>query len=211
MPDNYFGGLDFGTSGARISIINHHKELVYSDSEPYQNSFKNPNSWINSCEKLLDNLPIKVKGKLDKLAISGTSGTLTASNLKGEPIEAIPYDKAFDEYKLLIKSLTPEETHLQTPYSSLAKALKLIDKYGTNILLRHQSDWITGWFLKDWTHGEEGNNLKLGWDLIKKSWPRNYLNTSWQKCLPQIIKSGRIIGQVNSGLAESFKLLLSSP
>jgi len=56
---------------------------------------------------------------------------------------------------------------LQTPYSSLAKALKLIDKYGTNILLRHQSDWITGWFLKDWTHGEEGNNLKLGWDLKK--------------------------------------------
>jgi len=141
----------------------------------------------------LDSLPIKLKMNLNKLAISGTSGTLTASNLKGEPIgEAIPYDQPCNEHKILLESLTSEEEHLRTPYSSLAKALKLIDKYGTNILLRHQSDWITGCFLKDWTYGEEGNNLKLGWDLKKDSWPNSYLNTSWQKCLPEIIKSGKI-------------------
>ncbi len=178
MPDNFYGGLDFGTSGARISIINFHKKLVYSNSVPYLCSFKNPNSWINSCEKLLGCLPIEVKSNLQKLAISGTSGTLTASNLRGEPIgEAISYDQACNEHKILLESLTSGEDHLRTPYSSLAKALKLIDKYGTNILLRHQSDWITGWFLKDWTYGEEGNNLKLGWDLKKESWPKSYLNT----------------------------------
>ena len=207
MQDNFFGGLDFGTSGARISIINFHKDLVYSNSVPYKYCFKNPNSWINSCETLLDKVPIKVKRNLVKLAISGTSGTLTASNLKGEPLgEAIPYGEACIENKILIESLTSEDDHLRTPYSSLSKALKLIDKYGTNILLRHQSDWITGWFLKDWTHGEEGNNLKLGWDLIKESWPKSYLNVSWQKCLPQIIKSGEIIGPVHSGLAAKFNL-----
>ena len=103
--------------------------------------------------------------------------------------------------------MTIGEEHLQTPYSSLAKALTLIDKYGENILLRHQSDWINGWFLKDWTYGEEGNNLKLGWDLIKESWPKSYLNSSFQKCLPQIIKSGKIMGQIDSELAE--KLILN--
>ena len=106
----------------------------------------------------------------------------------------------------LLNQSTVGEDHLQKKYSSLAKALKLIDKYGENILLRHQSDWITGWFLKDWTYGEEGNNLKLGWDLIKESWPKSYLNNSWQKCLPLIIKSGEIMGQIDSGLAERFKL-----
>ena len=207
MPDNFYGGLDFGTSGARISIIDPNKELVYSNSVPYLYNFENPNSWINSCKKLLDSLPIKVKSNLKKLAISGTSGTLTASNLKGEPMgEALPYHQACNENKLLLESLTSEEEHLRTPYSSLAKALNLINKYGTNILLRHQSDWITGWFLKDWTYGEEGNNLKLGWDLTQESWPKSYLNTSWQKCLPQIIKSGKIIGQVNSDLAKRFNL-----
>jgi len=215
MPDNFYGGLDFGTSGAKISIINSHKKLVYSNSIPYSNSFKNPNSWINSCENLLVSLPFKIKINLNKLAISGTSGTLMASNLRGDPIgEAIPYYQACIEHNILLESLTSGEDHLRTPYSSLAKALKLIDKFGTNILLRHQSDWITGWFLKDWTHGEEGNNLKLGWDLKKESWPKSYLSTSWHKCLPQIIKSGEIIGQVNSDLAERFnlnkKLLLTS-
>ncbi len=207
MPDNFYGGLDFGTSGARISIINLNKKLVYSNSVRYLYSFSNPNSWIDSCENLLNSLPIKLKMNLNKLAISGTSGTLTASNLKGEPIgEAIPYDQACIGHNNLLESLTSGEDHLRTPYSSLAKALKLINKYGTNILLRHQSDWITGWFVKDWTYGEEGNNLKLGWDLKKESWPKSYLNTSWQKCLPKIIKSGKIIGQVNSDLAERFNL-----
>jgi len=207
MPDNLYGGLDFGTSGARISIINLNKELVYSNAVPYPYSFKNPNSWIDSCKELLNSLPNQVKYNLNKLAISGTSGTLIASNLKGEPIgEAIPYDQACNENKILLESLTYGEDHLRTPYSSLAKALNLVDKYGTNILLRHQSDWITGWFLKDWSNGEEGNNLKLGWDLKKESWPKSYLNTSWQKCLPKIIKSGKIIGQVNSDLAKRLNL-----
>ena len=191
MANYLYGGLDFGTSGARISILNDHKKLIYSNSVPYQYGLENPNSWIISCGKLLDKLPIEVKSNLYKLAISGTSGTLTASNLKGKPLgEAIPYYQSCNENKVLIKSLTSGEDHLRTPYTSLAKALKLIDKYWTNILLRHQSDWITGWFLKDWTYGEEGNNLKLGWDLKKESWPKSYLNTSWGKCLPQIIKSG---------------------
>jgi len=207
MHDNFYGGLDFGTSGVRISIIDFHKELVYSNSVPYLYSFKNPNSWINSCEKILDSIPLEVKSNLNKLAISGTSGTLIACNLKGEPMgEAIPYNQACNENKILLESLSYGEDHLRTPYSSLAKALNLIDKYGTNILLRHQSDWITGWFLKDWTHGEEGNNLKLGWDINKGSWPTSFLNTSWQKCLPEIIKSGKIIGQVNFDLAKRFKL-----
>ena len=101
MPKNFYGGLDFGTSGARISIINLHKNLVYSNSVPYSCGFKDPNSWINSCENLLFSLPIEVKINLNKLAISGTSGTLTATNSQGEPIgEAISYDQACNEDKL---------------------------------------------------------------------------------------------------------------
>ena len=126
MPENFVGGLDFGTSGARISIINFHKKLVYSNSVPYLFNFKNPNSWINSCENLLASLPIEVKTNLNKLSISGTSGTLTASNLQGEPIgEAISYDQACNENKILLESLTSGEDHLRTPYSSLAKACLL--------------------------------------------------------------------------------------
>ena len=40
MPDDFFGGLDFGTSGARISIINSKKKLKYSNSVPYEYDLK---------------------------------------------------------------------------------------------------------------------------------------------------------------------------
>ncbi len=204
---DFFGGLDFGKSWVSISILNSKKELKYSNSVPYQFDFKNPNSWIDSCEKLLHSLPLHIKSNIAYLAISGTSGTLIALDFRGDPLgEAIPYYQAFNENKNLIESIPVEADKLQSSYSSLAKALILIDKYGENILLRHQSDWITGWFLKDWTFGEEGNNLKLGWDLIKESWQTIYLDNSWQKCLPLIIRSGEIMGQINSALAERFKL-----
>ena len=207
MPDEFYGGFDFGSSGARISIIDANKDLIYSHSVAYMYKLKNPNSWIFSCEELLENIPYDLKKNIVRLAISGTSGTLMACNSEGVPIgEAIPYDKACNENKNFPELISSEEDHLRTPYSSLSKALKLIDKYGENILLRHQSDWITGWFLKDWTYGEEGNNLKLGWDLIKKSWPQNFSKTSWKKCLPQIINSGKILGKIDNELAEKFKL-----
>ena len=207
MQDGFYGGLNFSTTGVRISIIDNKKELKFSHTLPYKSDFKNPNSWINSCERLLHRLPLDIKRNLVNLSISGNSGTLTALDLKGDPIgEAIPSYHTFNKNKKLIESTTIEEDNSQESDISLAKALKLIDKYGGNILLRHQSDWITGWFLKDWTYGAEGNNLKLGWDLIEQSWPINYLNNSWQQCLPLIIKSGEIIGQIDSGLAKRLKL-----
>ncbi len=206
MPSKFYGGLDFGTSGVRISIINSKKELTYTNSVSHGYELKKPNSWINSCELLLGEIPKDLKRNIDKLAISGTSGTLTACDLRGNALEAIPYNYQCIENKRVIKSITSGAEHLQTPYSSLAKALKLIDKYGTNILLRHQADWITGWFLNNWSHGEEGNNIKLGWDLIKESWPKGYQNTSWRKCLPHIIKSGRILGIIDCDLAKRFQL-----
>ena len=48
MPDEFFGGLDFGTSGVRISILNLREDLIYTKSIQYEYGFKNPNSWINS-------------------------------------------------------------------------------------------------------------------------------------------------------------------
>ena len=207
MQDSFFGGLDFGARGVRISIINSKKEIEFSNYVPYYKDFYNPNSWINSCEKLLHSLPLKIKSNFVNLAISGNPERLAAFDLKGDPKgEAPPYSQTSKDKKTIIEPITDGTDDLQSSYNTFATALKLIKKYGENILLRNQSDWITGWFLKDWTYGEEVNNLKLGWDQIKESWQTNYLHKTWQKCFPYILKSGEIIGQVDSGIAERFKL-----
>ena len=119
------------------------RDRKYTNSVPYQYGFKNPNSWINSCEKLLDSLPLDIKKNIFNLAISGTSGTLTAFDLKGNPLgKSIPCYQASTGNKNLIDSKAFGTDHLQNINGSLSKALKLIDKFGENIILRHQSDLI---------------------------------------------------------------------
>ena len=64
MPENYFGGLDFGTSGVRITIINKKKDIIYSSSHTDGYDLKKPKSWILICEALLSDIPCKIKQKL---------------------------------------------------------------------------------------------------------------------------------------------------
>ena len=66
MKPKYFGGLDFGSSGARISIIDCQKTLTYSNSNIYKYGFKNPKSWLIACEDLLINVPEYIKKNLGK-------------------------------------------------------------------------------------------------------------------------------------------------
>ncbi len=202
MTNEYFGGLDFGSSGARISIINYSKEIIFEDSCNYNCEFRNPNGWINSCIKLFESIPNQIKINLSRLSISATSGTLVPCGLNGINLgNAIPYNEACTSNSKKLNLIAGEDKFLNNPYSSVAKAIKLIDTFGENIILRHQSDWISGWFLKDWSYGEESNNLKLGWNTANKSWPESFDSFSLKKSLPSIIKSGSIFGKINQSIA----------
>ena len=206
MCKEYFGGLDFGSSGARISIINFSKEIIYEKSSCYKYPFKNPKGWINACIELFEDIPYGIKRYLSRISISGTSGTLVPCEFNGNNIgDAIPYNEVSYSNPEIINSIVGNDKFLNTPYSSLAKALKLIEIYGEDILLRHQSDWISGWFLNDWSLGEEGNNVKLGWNIATKSWPSSYDSLSLKGCIPTIIKSGCLLGKINKLIAKKLE------
>ncbi len=202
MNNEYFGGLDFGSSGARISIIDKSKEIIFEDSCIYNYEFKNPEGWINSCIKLFEGIPIQIKIHLSRLSISGTSGTLVPCKTNGKILgDSIPYNEACTTNSKKLKLFAGEDKFLNNPYSSLAKAIKLIDIFGDDIILRHQADWISGWFLNDWSFGEEGNNVKLGWNIANKSWPESFESFSLTKSIPLIKKSGSILGKINQSIA----------
>tara|TARA_Y100001968_G_scaffold269976_1_gene260968 strand:+ start:4070 stop:5311 length:1242 start_codon:yes stop_codon:yes gene_type:complete len=198
-------GIDLGTTGVRIAVINRKKELIHTAASIYKNGIEKPKDWENCCEELISNIPINIKKYLKAISVDGTSGTLIACNQKGEPLgDAIPYNKCFPEKKILIDQIS---NHcLNGRFDSLERGLHLIDKYGCEILLRHQADWINGWLIEDWQKGEEGNNIKLGWDLIKHSWPKYFYNQDWLKTLPKIISSGKVIAKISLNKAKSLKL-----
>ena len=166
MHEIYFGGLDFGTSGVRITIINKKKDIIYSSSNSEGYYLTKPKSWLLICETLLSDIPYEIKQRLERISVSGTSGTLLACQMNGTALgDAIPYNKICDGNKQQLKMIAGQNESLNNPFSGLAKALRLIDLDGQDILLRHQSDWISGWLMNNWLFGEEGNNIKLGWSI----------------------------------------------
>ena len=90
--------------------------------------------------------------------------------------------------------------------SSLARALNLTSQYGNNLLIRHQADWVNGWLIDNWCWGEEGNNLRLGWNLVEKNWPNTFNTLPWLNALPQIVSSGSVLAELSSINAKSLGL-----
>ena len=186
-------GIDLGTSGVRIALININYELIYYSSSEYSIGLQKCEDWENSCRELIKNIPSKKKERIVACSIDGTSGTLMGCDYNGKSLgDALPY---FD-------SCIAEQNAIQKKYKNLnlasgfGRASKLINKFGDKILLRHQADWISGWLLNDWTFGEEGNNLKLGWKILEGIWPQEIHQLNWLNKLPQILPSGKSFGKI---------------
>ncbi len=201
-----FLGIDLGTSGVKIAVINESREVIHSEDKKYRRGVEFPNDWRECCTKLIGNLEIGIKRNILGISVDGTSGTLLACDKKGNPIgQAIPYYVNHKNKKFL-QSLNPKKEDTINSNNSLFKALYLINKYGESILLRHQADWITGWLINDWSSGEAGNNIKLGWDVTNKSWPSSFEQFTWLDALPSITESGSLLGYINYNLAKHLGL-----
>ncbi|KGG13046.1 MULTISPECIES: FGGY-family carbohydrate kinase [Prochlorococcus] len=200
-------GIDLGTSGVRIAIINAQKKLIYSSSENYLTELKDCNEWVKCISLLIKNTPKKLKNKISACAVDGTSGTLLACDSQGKPLgPAIPYYISLDDIKESVPKKAGNNKSKLNSTPSISKAIYLVNKYGSKILLRHQADWIIGWLANNWEYGEEGNNLKLGWNLLSQKWNEEIGKLNLENHLPKIIPSGHSIGTVSESIAKALDL-----
>ncbi len=191
-------GMDFGTSGLRIAVINNKYELILTASLEYTIDLSNPEEWIRCAKVLISNLSAEIRENIVSIAVDGTSGTLLACDYNGSAIgKAIPYYQLCPEQNEYVEKIVQNHLHAASNNNSLAKALRLIDKSGPNVLLRHQADWITGWLINNWRWGEASNNLKMGWDNNRSEWPLTLKKQSWINALPEIVNSGTILSQIS--------------
>tara|TARA_B100000700_G_scaffold183894_1_gene202794 strand:- start:498 stop:1760 length:1263 start_codon:yes stop_codon:yes gene_type:complete len=200
-------GIDLGTTGVRIAIINSTKQIVYTSSIQYSSGLEICEDWVYCVRKLIQEIPKNIKEKLVSCAIAGTSGTLIACKKNGEPMgKALPYFLSFSEYSKEIDNLFFKECAGSSISGSVGRALRLLALYGNDIILRHQADWLSGWLLNNWEYGEEGNNIRLGWEISNDSWPRKFKSLNWLKCLPKIISSGKTMGNICNKKANELDL-----
>ena len=190
-------GIDLGTSGVRIAVLDRSNTIQYSTSVPYSVGLNRPDDWTQACSALIAGIPAEQRHSIKALAVDGTSGTLLACDSTGRPQgEALLYSEACQGFELPLQKLVPEGGPASSNSGSLARALQLTKWCGPSTLLRHQADWINGWFLRDWTWGEEGNNLRLGWNLENHSWPEALTKQPWLNRLPIIKPSGSTLGTI---------------
>ena len=200
-------GIDLGTSGVRIAVIDSNCALLQSESAPYQIGLVNPFDWRDRCCALIGRLKPDYRHRLKAIAVDGTSGTLLACDQQGLPLaEALPYSLACPHVLDQLRDLSPQDGPASSSSGSLARALHLVEQHQAPLLLRHQADWISGWLLDDWSYGEEGNNLRLGWDLNKQSWPDSFISQPWWDALPEIRASGSVLGALSPQRAKDLDL-----
>ncbi len=226
-----FLGVDLGSSGLRLAVLaaasaagGQLDDPLLSRESPYPGRLEEPEAWRQGLIELLAGIPEAIRRRVRAIAIDGTSGTLLACRADGSllppPLEqALPYHLACAEQSGAITALLGQASggapsHPAASASgSLARALRLLALAreaglgpGSGLLLRHQADWLMGWLLDDWRWGEEGNNLRLGWNLEQRDWLPGVAAGLGVEALPRIRSSGSLLGPLAPGAATCLGL-----
>ena len=87
MDKNYLVlGVDLGTNGVRIAVINEYNLLVHFASTQYLTGLDNCEDWRIACKALIKKIPDEFKKRLIACSVDGTSGTLMACKANGDAI-----------------------------------------------------------------------------------------------------------------------------
>ena len=231
----FFAGIDLGTSGCRLIVIDAENQIQSSTSVSYSNpDDQSPELWWNSVSQLLRELPSNIKTSLKSIAIDGTSGTILLCDDNGTPLSStLMYsDLRATKEAELIKQALPENNGGQGASGSLARLLWIL-KHEINIetlgsaqnsqnrggcaSLRlpsgqvhivHQADFILGKLAKNYTFSDENNCLKLGYDVHNQCWPIDELSTLGipQSSLPKVFPAGTSVSRIDKKQANEFGL-----
>lgn len=219
-------GVDLGSSGLRLAVLaeagapdGDPASPVLERQSPYPGRFEDPEAWRQGLIDLLAAVPEEVRRRVAAVAIDGTSGTLLACGPGGRLLppplaDALPYHQACPEQAGAIATLLAAgkgawdaesgawaDHPAASSSGSLARALRLQSLaretgLAQGLLLRHQADWLMGWLLDDWRWGEEGNNVRLGWDLQQGRWLAGVAEGLGAGALPGIRSSGSRLGRL---------------
>ena len=127
--EKLYAGIDLGTSGCRLIIIDTDKNIHASSHVSYSNpDDQSPELWWNSVSQLFSDLSESIKSKLQSIAINGTSGTILLVDDNGKPLtQVLMYNdlRATDEAEI-IKHVMPKENGGQGASGSLARLMWLL-------------------------------------------------------------------------------------
>ncbi|MBD1911015.1 MULTISPECIES: FGGY-family carbohydrate kinase [unclassified Leptolyngbya] len=207
MPEPYWLGIDFGTSGARAVAINAQQHIVAQHQQSF--TVQQPAIWQSALDGLILALPSDIRQGLQAIALNGTSSTVLLCDSEGAPLtEPLLYndDRGRDQVARLRAIAPPEHTVLSAT-SSLAKLFWweqhwLPQATPTHPLyFLHQADWLA--FLLHGTLGisDYHNALKLGYDVGELCYPDWFTALPLPFQVPEVVAPGTAIAPITPAVA----------
>ena len=180
--DALFLGLDFGTSGARATVVDNAGAVVTETTARYPPIVDGgkggdgvpeggwAEAWRGALWSLLDRLDADVRARVAAVAVDGTSGTvLIVDRESGEPVyPPMLYNEKRGDAMDFVCAVAPEGHTVRSPTSALCKLHSWWVSNGErgegDFALLHHADWIA--HLLHGVAGETDHNnaLKLGFD-----------------------------------------------
>lgn len=212
-PEQYFAGIDIGTSGVRCTVIDGNRNITQESRVDFANR-DDPLAmqWFDKVITCLMRLSPEIRAKIDYLSIDGTSGSVVLTNQRGHPL-TIPImynDARATEQAQRISQYAPENAAARGENTSLARALWLLEHYGLTLsdcFVVHQADFVTNKLTGLFNRSDENNALKLGYDSLNKEWPSWLENLGLDtKQFPIVSVSGDFVAPIQPALAKKLGL-----
>jgi sugar (pentulose or hexulose) kinase len=210
-------GVDVGTNGLRVVAIDaearSNVQVARAMPLPRREVLRveqDPGIWWRTLGDLLGELAARIDlGRVGRIAVDGTSGTLLLVDAAGRPRgPGVMYNDARGgEAAKRIARLAPPESGAHGSTSALARLMTLLGE-GVSSDVRHvlhQADWIAGRLAGVYGFSDENNALKMGYDPVARQWP------GWidelgvpRALLPEVRVPGARVATIDPAIAERF-------
>lgn len=216
-----YAGIDFGTSGARLAIVDAAANLCYEASDAFGEVLESDLAacWQETLFSLLSGIDRAERQNLAAIAINGTSATVLLCDAIGQPVlPPLLYNDARGaaEVETLRQCFAQQPVKApcqQIVLSATSSLVKLLwwsrqAAFSQAQYLLHQADWL-GFLL----HGQPGisdyhNSLKLGYDVVQLRYPDWMAALAIAPLLPQVMAPGTPIGRIQPDIAKRLDLSL---
>ena len=208
LTPHAFLGIDFGTSGARATIIDDAGEILAQRRYDFHGE-QSATLWRTALFELIGQIPVALRNVLRAIAIDATSATVLLCDAAGEALCApLLYNDARASAEATALAQLAPGSHAATPTSGLAKLLwyRRQPEFASAAYFLHQADWLAFQL-----HGQLGvsdyhNALKSGADPETLDYPAWVKQLSAAALLPRIVEPGTAIGPISGRIAHHFAL-----
>lgn len=196
----YYLGLDFGTSGARATVVDDSKRIVTEAKRPYSQSGDADLAavWQRVLFELVGSVPQDVRQHVAAVAIDGTSATTMLVDRNTGASLAPPklYSEAqgADVVRQAAAMAPPAHTATSST-AALPKVLtwtaqrtwQALQASGASPCVLHQADWLASLLHGRRDTSDWNNALKMGYDPAAQAYPDWLARQDFFHLLPQVV------------------------